>query len=53
VVQGATDPYGVPPSGADRTVVVVRGDHSLRSDTPAVVAAALPWLAGRLRGVGG
>lgn len=44
VVQGARDPYGVPPEGAGRLVVTVPGDHSLRKDVTAVVAAVLPWL---------
>jgi len=46
VVQGATDPYGVPPAGPGRDVVVVAGDHGLKKDVPAVVAAVTAWLAG-------
>jgi len=45
VVQGETDPFGMPPQGRRRTVVPVRGDHSLRSDLPAVSAAVSAWLA--------
>ena len=44
VVQGERDPFGLPPSGPDRTVVHVRGDHSLRTDLDAVAAAVAPWL---------
>ncbi len=44
VVQGATDPYGVPPGAPGRDVVVVAGDHALRKDTSAVVEAVLRWL---------
>lgn len=44
VVQGDRDPYGVPPTGASRTVVTVPGDHSLRKDLAAVVSAVSPWL---------
>jgi uncharacterized protein len=44
VVQGASDPFGVPPDGPLRTVVEVRGDHSLRSDLDAVSAAVRAWL---------
>ena len=44
VVQGATDPYGVPPEGPDRRVVVVPGDHALKKDVPAVAAAVHDWL---------
>lgn len=51
VVQGETDPYGAPPAVPGRTVVVVRGDHSLRKDAAGVVDAVLPWLAD-LPGVG-
>ena len=50
VVQGAQDPFGMPPPGAQRTVVQVRGNHSLRSDLPAVAAAAREWLSGLLAG---
>jgi predicted alpha/beta-hydrolase family hydrolase len=44
VVQGAQDPFGMPPPGERRTVVQVRGNHSLRSDLPAVAAAVREWL---------
>jgi hypothetical protein len=44
VVQGERDPFGIPPSSSSRTVVTVRGDHSLRSDLPAVAAALRDWL---------
>jgi predicted alpha/beta-hydrolase family hydrolase len=44
VVQGERDPFGIPPSSALRTVVTVSGDHSLRSDLPAVAAAVQAWL---------
>ena len=36
VVQGARDPFGIPPASALRTVVEVPGDHSLRTDLDAV-----------------
>jgi uncharacterized protein len=45
VVQGASDRFGVPPAATGRTVVVVRGDHSLRSDLEATAAAVRGWLA--------
>lgn len=45
VVQGARDPFGVPPAGTGRTVVEVAGDHSLKADLPAVSAAVQSWLA--------
>lgn len=46
VVQGATDPYGTPPAAPGRAVDTVPGDHALRRDVPAVVAAVTDWLAG-------
>lgn len=44
VVQGANDPFGMPPVGPGRQVVPVRGNHSLRSDQPAMGAAVTAWL---------
>ena len=44
VVQGARDPFGIPPAGPLRTVVQVPGDHSLRTDLEAVAAAVRAWL---------
>jgi predicted alpha/beta-hydrolase family hydrolase len=44
VVQGERDRFGLPPGSASRTVVSVPGDHSLRSDLPAVAAAVRDWL---------
>jgi predicted alpha/beta-hydrolase family hydrolase len=46
VVQGERDPFGIPPASASRTVVLVPGDHSLRTDLQAVAAAAGTWLSG-------
>jgi predicted alpha/beta-hydrolase family hydrolase len=46
VVQGARDQFGIPPAGANRTVVQVPGDHSLRKDLEAVGAAVKEWLPG-------
>lgn len=45
VVQGASDPYGVPPGGPDRAVVVLAGDHGLKKDVPGVIRAVVDWLA--------
>ena len=44
VVQGATDPFGMPESTADRRVVAVAGDHGLKKDLAAVRAAVAAWL---------
>ncbi len=45
VVQGENDRFGVPPAAPGRDVVVVRGDHSLRSDAAALREAVQRWLA--------
>ena len=45
VVQGESDPFGVPPPGKLRDIVLVRGNHSLRTDLDAVAAAVREWLA--------
>jgi predicted alpha/beta-hydrolase family hydrolase len=45
VVQGERDPFGIPPASATRTVAVVAGDHSLRTDLDAVGKAIESWLA--------
>jgi hypothetical protein len=44
VVQGASDPFGMPPPGRKRIVVEVRGNHSLRSDVGALRDAVRDWL---------
>jgi hypothetical protein len=49
VVQGERDQFGIPPSGPRRTVVQVPGNHSLRTDVPAVAAAVRDWLVGIVR----
>lgn len=46
VVQGESDPFGIPPEGPDRTVVLVPGTHSLRNSA-AVAAAVSAWLPSR------
>jgi uncharacterized protein len=46
-VSGDRDPFGVPPAGAHRDVVTVRGDHSLRTQGP-VRDAVERWLAALL-----
>lgn len=44
VVQGARDPFGIPPAGTRRTVVQVAGDHSLRTNLEEVAEAVRAWL---------
>lgn len=48
VIQGASDPFGMPPEAPGREVVVVRGTHTL-ADLDAVAAAARGWLASRCK----
>jgi predicted alpha/beta-hydrolase family hydrolase len=45
VVQGESDPFGLPAPAPNRTVVTVAGNHSLRSDLPAIRTAIGQWLA--------
>ena len=45
VVQGASDPFGMPAAGPARSVVTVPGNHGLTGDLEAVAAAARCWLA--------
>jgi predicted alpha/beta-hydrolase family hydrolase len=47
IVQGERDPFGMPPAGSRREVVVVPGNHSLRSTAP-VRDAVAAWLPGLL-----
>src|SRR5439155_25448317 len=44
VVQGESDPFGMPPDAPGRTVVRIEGNHSLR-DSVAVESAVADWLA--------
>jgi uncharacterized protein len=45
VVQGISDPFGMPTPSGNRTVAQVPGNHSLRSDVDAVATAVQSWLA--------
>lgn len=45
VIQGDSDPFGMPAPGPTRTVVTVKGNHSLRTDLEAVRTALSDWLA--------
>jgi uncharacterized protein len=49
VVQGDTDPFGMPPPAQGREVVTLPGNHSLKNDLPALAAAVRDWLPGVLR----
>jgi len=44
VVQGESDPFGVPPPARRRKVVVLKGNHSLTSDLPGLRDAVRAWL---------
>ena len=44
IVQGQSDPFGMPPVAPGREVIRVRGNHSLRSDRRALVDAVTVWL---------
>jgi hypothetical protein len=48
VVQGASDRFGMPEASETRSVAVIRGDHGLKSDMPALGDAVASWLAGVL-----
>lgn len=45
VVQGANDPFGVPDPAPGREVVVLPGDHGLKTGLPLLRAAVTGWLA--------
>lgn len=44
VIQGESDPFGMPPDGPNRTVVKVKANHGLKADLEAVAAAVKNWL---------
>jgi predicted alpha/beta-hydrolase family hydrolase len=44
IVQGVADPFGMPAPAPGRTVVQVRGNHSLAADRPLIAASARDWL---------
>jgi predicted alpha/beta-hydrolase family hydrolase len=44
VVQGTSDPFGMPSGGANREIVEVPGNHGLKADLEAVAAAVRDWL---------
>ncbi len=48
VVQGERDRFGMPEPGPNRDVVVIRGDHGLKSDVGALREAVGEWLERRL-----
>ena len=44
VVQGRSDPFGMPPEAPNREVVTVTGNHSLAKSRDAVAQAVADWL---------
>ena len=52
VVQGASDRFGIPEPSERRSVVIVRGDHGLKSDLAGVAEAVAPWLLVQLARIG-
>jgi predicted alpha/beta-hydrolase family hydrolase len=46
IVQGESDPFGMPPEAPGRMVVRLRGNHSLKSDMPGLRAAVRGFLEG-------
>ncbi|HYQ63310.1 alpha/beta family hydrolase [Actinophytocola sp.] len=52
VVQGESDPFGMPGPAHHREIVVMPGDHSLRKDVTAVFRAVEDWLDRILRPLG-
>jgi predicted alpha/beta-hydrolase family hydrolase len=47
IVQGESDPFGMPPEAPARTVVRLKGNHSLRSDVNGLREAVRAFLGGR------
>jgi uncharacterized protein len=45
IVQGESDPFGMPRASATRTVARVAGDHGLKKDLDAARAAVDAWIA--------
>lgn len=50
VVQGESDPFGMPKPGAGRQIATVAGNHGLKSDLDAVGSAIAAWLEALLAG---
>ena len=44
IVQGESDPFGMPPEGPGRAVVKIKGNHSLTSDMATLGGAVGEWL---------
>ena len=44
IVQGSSDPFGMPPAGPSREIVTVPGNHSLTGDLGKLAEAVTGWL---------
>jgi uncharacterized protein len=44
IVQGRSDPFGMPPAGPNREIVTVPGNHSLTGDLATLADAVTAWL---------
>jgi predicted alpha/beta-hydrolase family hydrolase len=44
IVQGRSDPFGMPAGGSNRELAVVAGNHGLKTDLDGVAAAIATWL---------
>lgn len=44
VIQGRSDPFGLPPEATHRQVLVVDGDHGLKKEHDRIAAAAVEWI---------
>jgi hypothetical protein len=44
IIQGESDPFGMPPEADNRRVVRLRGNHSLRSDVNGLRGAVREFL---------
>jgi uncharacterized protein len=45
VIQGKSDPFGMPPSGTNREIVAIPGNHSLTGDLDTLAQSVGDWLA--------
>jgi predicted alpha/beta-hydrolase family hydrolase len=48
IVQGESDPFGMPAAGPNHTLVKVAGNHGLKADLEAVGEAVREWLPGAI-----
>ena len=44
MVQGRSDPFGMPAGGPNRELAVVAGNHGLKADLEGVAVAIAAWL---------